>query len=122
METATVINGTRSHTLAEVRVAVRRADRRRGLLGTSSLTEGEGLLILPCRSVHTLGMAYSIDVLFMAGDGRVVKAVRGLRPGRATWPVPAARMALELPAGTIEASGTLPGDRLEFIPILSQVD
>ena len=81
-----------------------------------SLAEGEGLLLEPCRSVHTIGMAYPIDVLFIAKDGRVVKAVRDLKPGRVTWPVLAAHMALELPAGTIEASGTLPGDRLEFVP------
>jgi len=122
METATVINSTRSRTLARAKLAVDRADRRRGLLGTASLPEGEGLLIEPCRSVHTMGMAYPIDVLFMAGDGRVVKAVRGLRPGRITRPVLAARMALELPAGTIEASGTLTGDRLEFVPPAAPID
>ncbi len=119
MENVTVMNRTRGIELARAHMAVHRADRRRGLLGTTSLPVGEGLLIQPCRSVHTVGMDYPIDVLFIAGDGRVVKAFANLGPGRLTWPVFAAHMALELPAGTIEASGTLVGDELELVPDLS---
>ncbi len=107
------MNRTRGLELAVARVAASRSERRRGLLGSASLQEGEGLLIQPCRSVHTMGMAYPIDVLFLAGDGCVVKAA-SLPPGRITWPVMAARCALELPAGAIAKSSTRVGDILEF--------
>ncbi len=116
METVVVINRTRDNALTVARVAVRRFDRRRGLLGTASLPEGEGLLIRPCRSIHTIGMAYPIDVLFLARDGRVVKAVESVPPGRITSPAMSARSALELAAGTIAKSGTQVGHVLEFAP------
>ncbi len=117
MKTVEVTNGTRGSELARAWVAASRAERRRGLLGTAALLPGEGLILSPCRSVHTVGMAYPIDVLFLARDGRVVKAVQSLRPGRFTWPAPSARSALELPAGTIARSGTQVGDRLDLHPV-----
>ncbi len=116
MDQVSVTDRSSGVVLAVAWVAASRSDRRRGLLGTTSLAEGEGLLIRRCRSVHTIGMAYSLDVLFLAGDGRVVKATESLPPGRITWPVMAARDALELPAGTVARSGTQVGDIIEFHP------
>lgn len=117
METVVATNRTRGVELARAWLAASRAERRRGLLGTTSLAQGEGLLLQPCRSVHTVGMAYPIDVLFTGSDGRVVKAISDLRPGRLTWPVLSSRSALELPAGTIFRSGTQVGDQLELRPM-----
>ncbi len=114
MREVAVTNRTRGITLALARVAERRAERRRGLLGTAGLEPGEGLLIRPCRSVHTVGMAYPIDVLFLNGNGRVIKMLPDMRPGRVTWPAWRARMCLELSAGAIRASGTRCGDVIEL--------
>lgn len=86
--------------------------RLRGLLGTRSLSAGEGLLLVPCRSVHTLGMAYAIDVAFLDGDGEVVAAYSDLSPGRGSRWHRDARSALELPSGTLAGSGTRVGDRI----------
>ena len=91
--------------------------RRRGLLGTASLPDGRGLLIVPCRQVHTLGMRYPIDVVFVDGSLRVLRVVREMKPGRLSVPVLRARAALELPAARAAATGTSPGDELAFIPI-----
>ena len=61
-----VVNATRATVLAE------RADladsflaRVRGLLGRLTLALGEGLVIRPCNAVHTLGMAFPIDVIHL---------------------------------------------------------
>lgn len=86
--------------------------RLRGLSGRKSLAAGEGLLLEPCRAVHMFGMHFPIDVAFLARDGAVVAVYPSLAPGARTPYHRAARSALELPAGTLAATGTMPGDRI----------
>ena len=88
--------------------------RLRGLLGRRSLEAGEALLLVPCGSIHTLGMRFSIDALFLDGDGVVLHALADLRPWRVPKGVRGARMVLELPAGTLAPGGTPPGSRVRF--------
>lgn len=85
-----------------------------GLLGRRSLQEGEALLLSPCRSIHTLGMRFAIDALFLDGEGRVQAVLEALAPWRIPAPVPAASMVLELPAGTLARVGTGVGARVSF--------
>jgi len=91
--------------------------RLRGLLGRSSLKPSEGLLIRPCRAVHMLGMRFPIDVAFVDHEGRVLAAYAGLAPSQLSRYHRQAAAALELPAGTLAATGTLVGHRLEFISL-----
>ena len=70
--------------------------------------------IIPCRSVHSLGMRYPIDVAFLDARGVVVGILEGFPPNRVGRVVRDARGALELRVGTLAATGTAPGDRLEF--------
>src|SRR5690606_1915601 len=88
--------------------------RRFGLLFRHRLEEGEGLWIEPCRSIHTFGMRYAIDAIFLDREGRVVAVVEELRPWRATRVYFDARAVLELPAGTARRSGTRAGDRIRL--------
>ncbi len=85
-----------------------------GLLGRARLAAGEGLHLVPCNSVHTLFMRFTIDVLYLDRERRVVKAVPALRPFRWSWGGRRAHSALELPAGTLAATGTVPSDELVF--------
>jgi len=104
-------NAARGTVLGErVQVADRWWLRLRGLLGRDGLAAGEGLLIEPCRAVHMAGMKFPIDVAFLARDGAVVALYPDLAPGARTAWHRGARRALELPAGTIAASGTREGD------------
>ena len=104
-------NAARGAVLGErVEVADRWWMRLRGLLGRRPLAKGEGLLIEPCRAVHMSGMKYPIDVAFLARDGAVVALYPRLAPGARTRWHRGARSALELPAGTLAASGTREGD------------
>jgi uncharacterized membrane protein (UPF0127 family) len=89
--------------------------RLRGLLGRSGLDPDEGLLLRPAGSVHTLFMRFPIDVVFLDRELAVVGAVSRLRPWRAAGRR-AARVVLELPAGTIERAGLVAGDRLTMLP------
>jgi uncharacterized protein len=85
-----------------------------GLLGRARLSVGEGLLITPCNAVHTFFMRMAIDVAFLDAEGVVLRQVGALPPWRATPVQRGARSVLELPAGTLQASGTREGDRLRF--------
>jgi uncharacterized membrane protein (UPF0127 family) len=90
--------------------------RLRGMLGRPAPEPGEGLLLTPCRSVHMYGMAFSLDVAFLDAEGAVVAAYRSLSPGfRTGWHRNAVH-ALELPAGTLDDSGTVIGDVLAWSP------
>ena len=104
------LNHSRGEALAErVLVAAGPWSRARGLLGRPALEPGQGLLIVPCRGVHTFGMAYPIDVVHLDREGLVRAVVRRLRPWRIGPLLWDADLALELPA---DAARTSVGDRL----------
>ena len=109
-----ISNLTRAVALAHcVEVADHGATRRKGLLGRASLPTGEGLWIVPCESVHTFGMKFPIDLVYLDRN-KEVKKVRSRVP---PWRLSAcfsAYSVVELAAGTIEKTQTRPGDKLEF--------
>lgn len=112
-----VVNDTRNAVLGDrVRTARGFLGRLVGLLGTRSLPAGEGLWISPCESVHTLGMRYPLDVLFVDESGTVVGCCRSLPPHRFSPRYRRAIGALELPPGTLARTGTGAGDRVRFGP------
>ncbi len=91
--------------------------RLKGLLGRQGLEAGEGLLLEPCRAVHLLGMRFPLDVAFLDRDGTVVAAYPSLPPGARTGWHRRAASALELPAGTLAASGTREGDQIVWTEV-----
>ncbi|MDR1185359.1 MAG: DUF192 domain-containing protein [Coriobacteriales bacterium] len=56
--------------------------RMRGLLDSAVCDDGEVLILVPCKSIHTFGMRESIDVAFINRQGCVLKTVRELPPSR----------------------------------------
>ncbi|HEX3235414.1 MAG TPA: DUF192 domain-containing protein [Gemmatimonadales bacterium] len=115
MRLVQVINADRGVELGRrIALADHWLSRLRGLLGRPEPQPGEGLLLVPCRSVHMMGMRYPIDVAFLDSDRRVLSIHCGLRPGPRTAGIRGARYALELPSGTLDATGTVPGNRLNW--------
>lgn len=94
--------------------------RTRGLLGRPRLPSRMGLLIERCSSVHTVGMVYAIDVVFLAADFRVLRVVSGLRPMRAAW-CPHASYTLELGESQAAAAGIVVGELLRPLTTLHHV-
>ena len=101
-----------------------------GLLDRESLNPGEGLWLVPCRSVHTLGMKFPIDIVFLDSQNHVYGLDRHSVPGRAGIAhgrtdslalVHEARgwnaSVLEFPEGTIDATQTRMGDYLSIRPV-----
>jgi len=94
--------------------ASRPADRMRGLLGGRPLSEGQALVIVGARQIHTFGMRYAIDVLFCDAGWVVRHRIDRLAPRRITRWVNPARCAIELPGGAMGDVRT--GERLEWEP------
>jgi uncharacterized membrane protein (UPF0127 family) len=109
-----VKNLTRKTVLAErLEVADSGAKRNKGLLGREGLNPGEGLWILPCQSVHTFGMQFSIDLVYLDRKHRIRKVRSNVPPWRISACL-SAHSVIELPAGTIRDTGSCSGDMLEF--------
>jgi uncharacterized protein len=95
-------------------VAHRFFARARGLLGRPRLKLEEGLWLKPCRSVHTFGMHYAIDLVFIDRGAMVVKCVQSLSPGSFSA-CPNAHSVIELAPQTIKQAGIKPGMFLKEI-------
>jgi len=109
-----VANQTRGRVLADrADIADTSAKRRRGLLKHKSLEPGEGLWIAPCEGVHTFGMKFPIDVIFLSRKKQVLKTRPAMVKRRISFSL-RAYSVLELPAGTLAETGTVAGDQLEF--------
>lgn len=110
------INRTRDAELVtNGRVADTLWSRMRGLLGHAPLKPGEGLLLRGEQAIHTFGMGFSIDVLFLDRAGHIVHAIPDMVPLRLSRFVPRAADVLEMPAGTLAQTGTALGDQIELI-------
>jgi uncharacterized protein len=109
-----VANQTKGRVLADrADIADTSAKRRTGLLKHSSLEPGEGLWIAPCEGVHTFGMKFPIDVVFLSRKKQVLKTRPAMVKRRIAFSL-RAYSVLELPAGTLVETGTVAGDQLEF--------
>jgi len=108
-----VYNKTKQTFLARrLRVADSVLSRLFGLLGKRRLEPDSGLWIFPSRGIHTLGMLFAIDVVFLDRDLKVVVLRERVPPFSMTGLYLNAESVLELPAHTISRSGTEVGDEL----------
>ena len=84
-----------------------------GLLNRGQFGTGEGLLLDRCYGIHTFGMRFPIDVLFLDKDLCVIRAVKALPPYR-TCVVKKSVYVLEVPVGALDASRTGEGDQIQI--------
>jgi len=115
MRVVRVENTTRAALIGD-RIELAHSSMRRlfGLLGRRGLSAGGGLWISPSSGIHTMGMAFPIDVIGLDRNRNIVKLWNSLRPFRLTSISFKMKSVLELPAGTILASGAQLGDTLQI--------
>ncbi len=89
--------------------------RLKGLLGEKQLEEGRGLLLRPCRQVHTWFMNFAIDVVFLDEFGKIVGLQKEMEAGQISPKYKRAWQALELSSGSIEKYSLEKGDYLKFL-------
>ena len=99
-----------------INIGVKVADtpwaRLRGLLGRVRLRSDEGLWLVPSRGIHTFGLMFPIDVIYLDSQMRVVQVIEGLGPLRIGPLRLDSVSVLELPTKSIVGSGTQVGDQI----------
>lgn len=96
--------------------------RLRGLLGRRRLAPSEALWLRPCNGVHTLGMLFAIDAIFLDKELRVVKLIENLRPFRFTAPYLRAYSVVEMEAHAVSRLPLQVGDQLRVERQVRQTD
>lgn len=111
------IDTTQGFTVAHrVTIAASFWQRFRGLLGQRDLAIDHGLLLRPGGSVHTIGMRFAIDVLFLDRHSRILAIAHCLMPYRFATAPQGTRSVLELAAGRAADCGLIPGASLWLRP------
>lgn len=95
-----------------VAVADTALTRLRGLLGRMRIRSDEALWVVPSHGIHTIGLLFPIDALYLDAELRVVDSVENLGPLRIAPMRWQCASVLELPARSIYESGTQVGDQL----------
>jgi protein-S-isoprenylcysteine O-methyltransferase Ste14/uncharacterized membrane protein (UPF0127 family) len=111
-----IVNTTRGTTCPlRVLTADRAPARLVGLLGTVRPDPTVALHIVPCSGIHTFGMKYPIDALFLDAKGRVVQTEQRVASNKVVKPVFPAKSVLELPAGAIREWNIRLNDRMRVV-------
>ena len=101
---------------AQTRIANNPFSRMKGLMFSQDLSGDDGLLIRPCNSIHTFFMRYSLDVIFLDKNFKVIKVIYDLKPWKMSWIYFKANQVLEMKDGTMRKD-ILEGEMLEAICI-----
>jgi hypothetical protein len=119
-----VINLTKKSWLAtKVRIADNFLTRLVGLLKRSHLGPEEALWLMPSKGIHTIGMKFPIDVIFLSRDFHVLGLIPSMLPNRISGVHFRGFSVVELPNGTIKKSQTEIGDQFEItLAETSQMD
>ncbi len=116
MKKVKVVNRTRQAVLAsQAEMADSIWSRFMGLMGRRELNQDAGLVIYPNNGVHMFFMRFGLDILHVAVDGTLLKAVKNLKPWRVGPIVKGCKYTVELPVGTVERTGTRAGDSIELV-------
>src|SRR3990167_2423543 len=109
------VNRTKNTILAiEIKVARNFFERLRGLIASAPLEVGEGFLIPSCQGIHTFGMSYPIDAIYLNRNQEVIAVLKSLEPNSIGVINFRAHSVLELPEGVIERTFTEVGDLISI--------
>lgn len=92
-----------------------------GLLGRKSLSADSGMWLEPCNGIHTFGMQFPLDILFLDSSYVLRRSVSRVAPWRICGPVWKARVVVELPAGSISTQKIQTGCRYVVRKVTDQV-
>jgi len=101
--------------LGNVTVAEDTVSRMKGLLGTKELLPFQGIILKPCKQVHTVAMHYPISVWYVNRRLQIIRIVDKLLPWRVSPYDPFSHLIIEFPQKWADITGTATGDYLECI-------
>jgi uncharacterized membrane protein (UPF0127 family) len=86
--------------------------RLKGLLGRITLKPDDGIWLTPSRGIHTIGMLFAVDLIYLDAAGKVIHLIENLGPFRISPIRIKCASILELEARAIFSSNTQIGDEL----------
>ncbi|MEI7435650.1 MAG: DUF192 domain-containing protein [bacterium] len=89
--------------------------RAAGLLGRCGMPPQRALFFPRCKCIHTFGMRFALDLVFVRSDGTVDAVRRGVRPWRIVRGTRHSDAVYELEAGSLPPDAPRPGERLDWI-------
>ncbi len=108
-----VYNETRECFLSlDVTLADNTFARLKGLIGKLKLRVDEGIWLVPSLGVHTVGVFFPLDLIYLDENNRVIHIVEHFPRFRISPLRTQSASVLELPTHTIYSSQTQPGDQL----------
>ncbi|MDO8488677.1 MAG: DUF192 domain-containing protein [Candidatus Omnitrophota bacterium] len=111
-----LINQTKNTILAEdVFIANTLFKRIKGLLGKKVFLPNQAIILDPCNSIHTFFMRFSIDVIFVDKDYKVIKIIPQLNPNKISRIYWHASRVIELPSGMLNLTHTQAEDQLQLL-------
>ena len=111
-----IINATRQSIVASCfDIASNPLTRMKGLIGRAQMPQDWALVIRPCSSIHMMFMRFAIDVIFVDDQNKVVGLVKAIKPFCISPVFWDSAYAVELAAGTIQATRTNLGDSIEIL-------
>lgn len=88
--------------------------RLKGLLGRKSLNIKEGMLITPCKQIHTWFMRFEIDVIYLSKNFVVLGSESKLKPWKIGKCYKDCYHVLELSSGSINEYSITPNERIRI--------
>lgn len=113
MKTAAVYKGE-NKIVGEIKIADTYFRRMLGLMPVKVLAEDKGILLKPCKQVHTFHMKYAIDVIFLSKDNSILHIENNLVPNKVTKYYKQAYSILEMASGKVKKNSLAVGDVLSF--------
>jgi len=86
-----------------------------GLLNKKELPDNTGLWIIPCNSIHTFGLKFNIDVIFLNKDNVIVYLIENMDKNKMSPIIFPAHSVLEVVPGSIKDSGTATGHKIAVL-------
>src|SRR6266702_3581131 len=108
-----VYNTTRETFLSlGVHVADTALTRLKGLIGRLKLATDDGLWVVPSRGIHTIGVTFPLDLIYLDADSRVIHIRESFPPFHIAPLITQAASVLQLPTHTIYSSHSQVGDQM----------
>jgi len=99
---------------SKIKIADNFVTRLVGLLNRKNINDDEGLLIIPSNSIHSFGMRFDFDAVFLDKNNKVVHLIEKMKPCRVSPLVKNSKKVLELAPGVIGTANINIGDVLNF--------
>ncbi len=111
-----IINETKNTVLVkEAKFAKNFFERMLGLIPRKEISEEQALVFENCKQIHTFFMKFSIDVIYLNRDSKVIKLEESISPFRICRWVKDSKYIIEAKAGIIKNKNIEIGDKIKFI-------